>query len=134
MNAHPGDVTRPTLGASLSVFEIREGLAVPPTLAHVAHLILDARLVLRRANAGGIDEDAARLCVVDAPAADHDAVDDPGAATPIPEKAVRGGCLLSRTSNVVVVVLPLRSASSCVGFSVTGRRHGWGSNTSASLR
>ena len=65
VHAQAGDLARPVLGASLGVGEIGEGLAVAPALADVGHLVFDARLVLRRAHARGVDEDSARLRVVE---------------------------------------------------------------------
>ena len=47
------------------VAQAREGLSVEPALAHVGHLVFDAGLVLGRADTRRVDEDAARLHVVE---------------------------------------------------------------------
>ncbi len=67
-----GDLARPALGARAGIVERRERLAVEPALADVGYLILDARLVLGRANAGRIYEQATSLHVVE------EGVDEPG--------------------------------------------------------
>ena len=65
VHACAGDLATPVLRIAPSVVEVREGLAVEPALANERHLILDARLVLRRANARRVHEEAARLHVVE---------------------------------------------------------------------
>ncbi len=58
-------ISSSAFGAALRVIEIDEFLAVEPALANVGNLILDARLVFRRVHARGVDEDPARLGVVE---------------------------------------------------------------------
>src|SRR5450432_728744 len=64
VHARASDLAAPVLGAAACVVQVDEGLAVEPALTHVRHLILDARLVLRRTDASRVHEDAAGLHVV----------------------------------------------------------------------
>ena len=65
VHARAGDVAAPLLGVRAEHVEVvAERLAVEPALAHVRHLVLDARLVLRSSHARRVDEEAARLRVV----------------------------------------------------------------------
>ncbi len=72
VDARAGDRAAPVLGALAGGVERRERLAVEPALADVGYLILDARLVLGRANAGRIYEQPTSLHVVE------ERVDEPG--------------------------------------------------------
>jgi hypothetical protein len=60
-----GNLSTPVLGVLSGIVQVDECLSVGPAFAYVRHLILHARLVLGRANTRWIDEDAARLGVVD---------------------------------------------------------------------
>src|SRR6266545_7657949 len=64
MDPPPGDLAAPVRGARARLVERREDFAVPPALAHVRHLILDAPLVFGSTHARRIDEEIARLHVV----------------------------------------------------------------------
>ena len=65
VDAHARDLAAPVERAAACVREVEEGLSVEPSLAHERHLVLDARLVLRVTHARRIDEEPARLRVLE---------------------------------------------------------------------
>lgn len=65
MDAEAGHLATPVLGLLAAVVEIAEAAALEEALAHVLHTALDVRLVLRPTHAGGVDEEATALAVLE---------------------------------------------------------------------